>query len=216
MSLVESVLSNSVGVKSQYDKDNSIVSTNQCSWCAFEFASKADELKMLWIKGDHDNFINLYNDCVKNGSIQRKVNFTFTCGENIDDEIIKTNYKSLSEKYTYVTELNSEMKKPLLDILPEELAKTFFVRPDIKRCAFSDFIKITLNNIVKNVLIINRFGQSFTIIPLFSRGKYIILDSHTHLCGETDIYGIEKYITMNNQDGYNLILWSVYTQMPIM
>jgi len=205
MSLIETITEFNIDVDSQYEKKYAAISSNQCSWCAYEFANNAQEFRKLWLKKDFDKFTELYNKCILNGSNYRKDCNKYTCGENIDDDNIIKQYNNISIIDKCVTILN-ESNKDIINILPSELKNVFFIRDDIPQKDLN-FLKMRIDtNKFKNFIIVNRFGQSFTIIPLYN-SKYIIMDSHCRKCGITNIEGIINYLTINNDTGYNLILW---------
>src|SRR5258706_15890839 len=126
-SFIEKILKKSVDVECQYDEKNSYISSNQCSWCAYEFANNAKQLCELWKSNEIDSFKKIYNKCVQNGSEQRKKINRYKCGENIDDKNIEDEYKNLSFVDLNVIVLN-EKQKEVIDLLDNELKNNFFIR----------------------------------------------------------------------------------------
>ena len=205
LSLIESVTEKNLDVMSQYDGNNIMTASNQCSWCAYEFASNAQELRVLWMTGKTEQFTNLYNNCVLSGSTKRKEYNKYVCGENIDDpEIIKT-YTNILSIDTGKTVLNAEAVVSV-DLLPEELRNVFFVRDSITEKSMHHVRERLRMDRIRGVFIVNRFGQSFTVIPLCDN-TYLITDSHCRKTGNTTMEGLMNYLTFNNDSGYNLILW---------
>jgi len=204
MSLISSLLKKGtiVEVKSQYDHSN--ISSNQCSWCAYEFIEEQKQLRTLL--SDIPQFTDLYNECVVRGSIKRKENNVFLYGENIDDINVSLHYKNLVVTHTYKTILNTQSSK-ILDEIDRQLKDRFFQRQGAVLVSFIGFREILRSLKETEFIVINRFGQSFAILK-FKDSNYFLLDSHCRTTGLINFPNLINYITFNNNEGYNFILWS--------
>jgi hypothetical protein len=49
--------------------------------------------KHLENRNKFDHFVTLYNHCILNGSLKRKNDNKYSCGQNIDDKDILSDYK---------------------------------------------------------------------------------------------------------------------------
>lgn len=209
-SYIESIISeeNRVSVKSQYDDEMKQFSSNQCSWCSFEFCSKSIQLAICY-KKDKSTFQKIYEECVLEGSKNRQGCNKLKCGENIDDEDIKKKYKNITIVERYKTVLNKEQAE-ICEYLDPELRDTFFKRDNVAELGLEK-IKMRLGDLsVGKFLLINRYGQSFAILGTNEKSKVLLTDSHCRTSGMIDIDDAIRYIssiTPDGSDGYNLILW---------
>lgn len=206
MSYIESIVpkDNSVAVKCQYDQEYKMISSNQCSWCSYEFVSN---LKSLITNFKKEEFQDIYNKCLLDGSTKRKECNKYKCGENIDDEDILKSYQvTIVERYKTV--LNKE-QADICELLDPELRDTFFKRDNVIELELVKLKQRLDNLFFGQFLIINRYGQSFAILGV-EKNQVMIVDSHCRVCGIVDCDKALKYITSitpDNSDGYNLILW---------
>lgn len=185
MSFIESLLgSQRFVVRCQTDDNEKALSSNQCSWCAAVFASKAREFRKLL--GRKDDFVSLYNECLLTGSklrAERGDSRTYSYGENIDNQLISRCVPiEILAQYTILANIDQSF----LDILPHELRDEFYKRTYILR----EDIDFIIGNIV---VLVSRHGQSFTVIPLTSE-SYLVLDSHVHNVGIMSKNSLKKYI----------------------
>ena len=156
-------------VKSQTDNEYSTISSNQCSWCAAEFIVKRKELLYNFIN-NRDKFIEIYNQCLYNGSIKRRDYKDKLYGENIDNKNLLSKYTiDIISQHTIIMNNDSNF----LEILPGELRDEFYT---------NKYTEITIQEFKEyqdNLsCLISRHGQSFAIIPILQR--YLVLDSHIH------------------------------------
>lgn len=186
MSFIEKLLisSQKISVPCQTDEEYKITS-NQCSWCAALFGLKYKELKDAFIS-DKSKFLEIYTECLKEGTNLRKEFGKPVYGENIDNETLKEKL-NLEDKimieFTY--ELNKDSRDELVSILPEDLKKEFYTE---KYIDISDFLALSLYKFI----LISRHGQSFTLVPF---GEYfLVLDSHVHNVGLMTKDNAYKYI----------------------
>lgn len=210
LSFIESVIQKDFALTTecQYSPQYVAISSNQCSWCAFEFAKNSKEFAILHLKKDVDGFIKLYNKCLENGSRLRANCDSLRCGENINDEqILKEYEKDITIVDSCVDVLNPEQEENLGHI-ENELKTTFFnSQPNnVHNGSIEFMLKRLVSRRGGSFAIVNRFGQSFTILALHS-DKFMITDSHCKKTGVTDLNGLNKYITMNNSDGFNAVVW---------
>lgn len=190
MSFIESLLGHHrFVVRCQTDDKEKALSSNQCSWCATVFASKALQFKKLL--GNADEFVALYNECLLTGSqlrAERGDLKTYSYGENIDNPLIPQHVPiEILAQYT----IQANIEKSFLDILPSELCNEFYKRIYVPR----DDIDFIAGNIV---VMVSRHGQSFAVIPLTSE-SFLVLDSHVHDVGIMSKDSLKKYIL---GDGY--------------
>lgn len=180
-------------VPAQTDTEYSSVSSNQCSWCAAEFALKRTAIIQAWMSKNTQEFLHLYNSCMKTASQKRKDLGTFLYGENIDSENLLNHYgKQLDIVHKYTLKLHTDTTFP--EILHPDLRAEFYTRD------YVDYI--SLESILhdmpfKSYLLVSRHGQSLCVIRVHSN-SYLILDSHLHIASMATKEETMKHILMDN------------------
>ena len=175
------IISGKCEVPCQTDPEYAKISSNQCSWCAAEFATNAKKLIRLFAE-DKNAFKDLYKQCLSQGSIKRQLNNGTQYGENIDNSGLLGNYQMTNFKFKTII-LNNDPS--FVEVLPNDLKEEFYSRIHVK--------EDNIDDITGNIYVmVSRHGQSFTVIPIGDR--YLILDSHIHTLGLIDRVGLEKYI----------------------
>jgi len=174
-----------MNVHAQTDKEFAEISSNQCSWVAWNFARRSKELTKALMEKDGARFTEVYNECMLDGSVRRAPHQTARpFGENIDNDWVLDANKDI----TVLT------KMQVIKETPEAKMMLAMVSDDVKKEAFTE--KYTLRNVLTEELrimsgsaamLVNRHGQSFTVVPYL--GKYLILDSHLH---ETKVISLEE------------------------
>ena len=194
LTYVESLLHFSWTVKCQSDPEMSALSvsadgkigSNQCSWCAAVFVSRSDELVAALNK---PIFEEVYNDCVKEGSLLRSKHGYLTYGENVNNDLL------IKHVHFHVLSQESFSHRPdndLLDMLPEDLRKEFYV------CDREvDNLDLAITKILhgSRKFLISRFGLSFAAL-MISDDSYLVLDSHVRQVGLMKLHSFKKYIKM--------------------
>jgi hypothetical protein len=186
MEYIESLLeiNKRIKVPCQTDLEYKVTS-NQSSWCAALFGLKYKELKESWYK-NQDDFLNIYKNCLKEGTIMRKENGIYLCGENIDNSnLIKKLElnKNIHVKFTYIKNVYNcdEFTNSLSDDLKDE----FYTR---KYSLIDDF---TILSSYKFILV-SCHGHSLTLIPI---GDYfLVLDSYVNIIGLMNKKNTYKYM----------------------
>lgn len=164
-------------VPNQSDTEYSNISSNQCSWVAHCFAKNYRKFKEYLMTNNNENFIELYKECLLEGSNDRKKYGKLTYGENIDNSLVIKNY-GLNIYALYTKTFNDT--EEFLKILPDDLRYEFYMNVQLKT---DDIIKHIIGNVFA---LVSRHGQSFVVIPITSL-RYLILDSHIH-----DVQLLEK------------------------
>lgn len=172
----------STNVPCQTDPEYKAISSNQCSWCAAEFAKNAHTLKRLFFS-DRSAFVELYKTCLLEGSIKRRDNNNRQYGENIDNTALLGFYELENYKFETIL-LNNDPE--FIEILPKDLREEFYQRRHVD----GDSLDAIIGNIY---VMASRHGQSFTIIPLIN-DLFLILDSHVHNIGLVNRDGLDKYV----------------------
>lgn len=192
MSFIDNLIisTQKVTVSCQTDEEYKITS-NQCSWCAALFGLKYRELKDSFMT-DKNKFIEIYSQCLKEGTMLRKEYGVPVYGENIDNNILKDKL-DLERRIMiqFTLELNKEDADELLHILPMDLKTEFYTRKYIEVTNLSSL------SLYKYILI-SRHGQSFTLIPFGS--MFLVLDSHVHTIGLMSEENVFKYIKYSLDD----------------
>lgn len=168
-------------VPAQTDSQYSLLSSNQCSWCAVEFAIRRIEIITAWFSNKQDEVLRLYNESLAVASNLRKEAVaptnpkTFLYGENIDSANLLNHYKdkiNITEQYTILLHEDPDF----LDILHPDLRSEFYGR----KYSTSLTINQLLSRMKKNdYLLLSRHGQSLCILRT-ENDMYLILDSHLH------------------------------------
>lgn len=179
--------------------DYSDISSNQCSWCAMEFALKAPIFRKLFreSKEDKTDILELYTSCLVRGSKLRRDHGTFLYGENIDSANLLAYYRyDVLQKRTVCKNLDQD----LLKILHPDLRSEFYTRV---------YDQVSLNEILNTVvptisLLVSRHGQSLCIIPHGT--KFIVLDSHLHELRVMTKEDTLKHIAMDHGGHLHLTL----------
>ena len=83
-----------ISVPAQTDKDYSSISSNQCSWAAYEFVKNSSKLQLALYNKRYDEFLSTYKDCLKTASELRKDTSGCLYGENIDTPSLREHYAS--------------------------------------------------------------------------------------------------------------------------
>ena len=184
MSFIEKMLQNSVTVPCQTDSDYKSAS-NQCSWCAALFGVKYRELRDAFIN-DKNKFIEIYKNCLEEGTNLRKQFGVPVYGENIDNPTLQKEL-NLSQNIFLETsfELNEDKSEELLSILPPDLKNEFYTRKYLK---IEDFSFLSSYKFI----LVSRHGQSFTLITIGD--SFLVLDSHVHTVGIMNKENVYKYI----------------------
>ena len=178
----------SVEVPCQTDTDYAKVAANQCSWVAAQFAKRRDELFATYVS-DKRRFVEIYRECLCEGSRLRREHGKISCGENIDNESVleKTNIGSeVQEKWTYTE--NEIMLQMVKDFIPQDMLHEFCGR------VHSRMPNLELKDAV-NFVLLSRHAQSFAALPF--EDKYLVLDSHTTYCGLMTKENLCNYIKMD-------------------
>lgn len=194
MSFIENLLENTkINVPCQTDNEYKIAS-NQCSWCAALFGLKWRELANNFYV-NKENFLEIYLNCLNEGSELRQKYGTHLYGENIDSSNLKEklNLKDhIVGEFTYLQKgEESSQKENLIDILPDDLKNEFYTR---------SYMQINNFSLLKSYkyCLISRHGQSFTVIPIGD--MFLILDSHVHTVGLMSYDNLVKYIKYQTSD----------------
>jgi len=184
MSFIESLLEEKVSVCCQTDEEFKITS-NQCSWCAGEFALNYKKFIEFYIS-NKEQYCELYRKCVENGTNSRKTFGIKTYGENIDNEVLLQTLNLKCKIHLSLTyESNTQKSEEYINILPEDLKSEFYSK---------SYIFIQNFSIVSSYkfIMISRHGLSLTMIPFF--GRFLVLDPHVHYSGVMTRENAEKYI----------------------
>jgi hypothetical protein len=202
MSFIENLITNGtiINVPAQTDTIYKNISSNQCSWCAWEFAVKAKNLISSFNQKNKTEFLNIYNNCLLEGSNKRK-NANKLYGENIDSIEILNNYKNFNlEPCTKYTLKKNNENSEFIDILHSDLKEEFYTRSYLMINNFDNFI----NEIYQgDGYLVSRHGQSFFFVKM-SDNKNLILDSHVHEIGIMSDANLKKYINVD-ENGYLFI-----------
>lgn len=191
------IIPKKINVKSQYDEPYNRI-TNQCSWIAKQFIMNKEKLIKVIDSGSENNIINLYTQILEDGTRDRKQNFKFPHGENIDEVNLDS---IINLKTTIYGDISS------LYMIDESIINLIY-KPNIALEDYSSFISEIKNMKQNQMMIINRDGQSFVI--MFKNNKYIILDSHQRIINYVTFDNICTYILENNLDGIFYIIYGLY------
>ncbi len=179
-----------IPVPAQTDAEYSAISSNQCSWAAYEFVKHSSKLRHALYKNNIDDFLETYKKCLHDASILRKNTKDCLYGENIDTPIIQENYKNtVSVCCTNGVYKNED--PDFLSVLHEDLKREFYTRK---------YFENDMENVMKAVsgitcLLVSRHGQSFALLPYF--GRYLICDSHLHEASVVSKEDAIKHILMD-------------------
>lgn len=195
---IEICLEKIFSVKSQYDFAD--ISSNQCSWCSYEFASRLKRLAPLaWCAGKESELVSEYTEAIIESSKKRKEFGTVPYGENIDNIMLQHQYQ---EKVTIVHSLlcleNEDLYFPIDEGYEKEFMnkeKYMVVCRDEMYKSFCSWMSVGHNRFA----LANRCGQSFAILRITSE-KVLICDSHCRTFGITSLEKAFKYIMFDQPE----------------
>ena len=180
-------------VPAQTDSEYSAISSNQCSWCAAEFALKRRDLIKTWMSKEYKGFLELYTTCMEIGSRKRKELGRFLYGENIDSVNLLNHYeKELTIVHKYTVQLHTDPEFPT--ILHPDLKSEFYTRTYVDYTPLTTILK---QMPFSSYLLVSRHGQSLCVIRAHS-DSYLILDSHLHQARMTSEKETTNHILMDN------------------
>jgi hypothetical protein len=194
----------SILVPAQTDYNFSKISSNQCSWVAWEFIIKYKELSETIYFPKIITFIDNYRECMKKGSELRFATKVNLYGENIDTPSILEYYQDkvkIEETYTII----KNEDKNFLEILHPDLLREFYSRTHL--IINENELDNILANIYENTqaLLVSRHGQSLAILPTINN-NYIICDSHLHYVQIIDKEKTMKHILMDHNGHLHLTI----------
>ena len=197
ISYIKSLLetNNIITVEAQTDEKYKQISSNQCSWCAWEFAVNCKNL-MKYYYSDKSSFIELYNECLKNGSEKRKLGNKLY-GENIDNDKIINEYENKFNPLVYYHFIKNK-DEDFLSFLHKDLLEEFYSRTYIQINNIDNFIN---NTFYTEAFLVSRHGQSFFFMKCPNQMN-LIFDSHVHEIGVMNNENLKKYILNDQNDGY--------------
>lgn len=195
---VETCIEKIFPAKSQYDFAD--ISSNQCSWCSYEFVSRLKRLVALaWSTGKESELASVHTEAVLAASEKRKEFGTVPYGENIDNITLQHQYQ---EKVTIVHSLLCTENEDLYFPIDEGYEKEFMSK---ERCntvsreemykSFCSWLSVGHNRFA----LANRSGQSFAILRV-SPEKVLICDSHCRAFGITSFEKAFKYIMFDQPE----------------
>jgi hypothetical protein len=191
----------SIDVPAQTDSQYSDISSNQCSWCAVEFALHASKFRALYRIPDINEIHNLYIACMKEGSELRRKYGTFLYGENIDSQNLLDYYKK-SYDVLQKRSIHKNVDEDFLKILHTDLRSEFYTR----KYDDSNTIEDILRGIaISTSLLVSRHGQSLCVVP-FGGDYYIVLDSHLHKVQLMTFQETVAHICMDHGGAQNITL----------
>ena len=177
----------------QFDKPFNIV-TSQCSWFSYHVIKNLQDIKKSLLDNDKELYKTLITKCLIDGTKDRKDNYEYELGENIDQ------VKYIKNLYNYkVCTVSDDLYNSFLSFAPEILV----LKRDYEKIN-KENIKQLIINYAYNNLIVNKHGESFVITSV-KNDEYIIIDSHKskHLIG--NINDIMDYV-MDDYHGFYYIL----------
>ena len=191
----------SISVPAQTDPEYSAISSNQCSWCAVEFALARRKLLETFQQSDKTEFLAVYTQCMMEGSQKRKELGTFLYGENIDSQNLLDHYTDkLNILHKNTLRMNEDPE--FVSILHPDLASEFYTRKYAENASL-DTILSRMPYV--SYLLLSRHGQSLCVIRAFST-HYLILDSHLHTARLATKEDTASHILMDNGGHTHLTL----------
>ncbi len=183
-----------LNVKSQYDNPYNCIS-NQCSWISKEFVLNKVAIINAIENNNHNLLLQIYNNCMLNGTNNRIQHNSKVEGENIDEinlnvELKTTIYGDMTMLYLFGQEIINKIYKPSLEIND-----------------YNNFLNEIKNMQNNNMMILNRDGQSFCFLKM--NDTYIVLDSHIRNIHFYNFNQLVNYILENNPDGFFYIIYGI-------
>jgi hypothetical protein len=183
-----------MNVPAQTDKEFAEISSNQCSWVAWNFARHSRDLMLAHMQKDEKKFLEMYNECMMDGSLNRAPHQSARpFGENIDNQaLLEANKDIMIVSKMQVIKETPEAKM-MLSMVSEDVRKEAFTEKYGRRNDLTSELHMMSG---RAAMLVNRHGQSFTVLPYL--GNYLILDSHLH---ETKVLSLEeanKYCLADN------------------
>lgn len=211
MAFIEQTIDISLAVKSQYDYSS--ISSNQCSWCAFEFVSafKTFISNVSKLSRFNDNFKNeqvlkniyeIYDKCVLLGSEKRKQYGIVPYGENITNKMLQSKYNNITITDGFYCKENPDKYFPI----DKDYENEFMNIDSLIEVSREQLYKLVTNWLTydNRIIFVNRYGQSFAILHA-TKDTVFICDSHCKYTGLANFEKMFKYIMFDqpgNNDGY--------------
>ncbi len=166
-----------------------------------------DELKKnSWeVSTDIDKLKIMYETALLKASNLRKTDGKCTWGESIFSRVIY-DHMPLDIECPHVTEINKDTNDKNIIFHPtmENIQEFKESLPRVNEIEFIN--KIYQLQGEKSYMIVNRFGESFLILPVFGTTEFYVFDSHSRDFGIFTKDNLIKYIKVY-ENSYNFIIW---------
>lgn len=184
-------------MKCQYDMEG--IASSQCSWFCYAILNEIKKNK--WTIPQGDKFCELYTNALVTASKYRKTHGQVPWGESIFSDVI-FNFMSFDISRPYQSCVNGE-SNPLIN---NNMLKYKTYKDNLQNVPLSTFM-LTVKRIYgeRKFMLVNRFGQSFVIIPDYEHSAYYIFDSHQRCVGRFNSDGIIKYILVDSSSTSQII-----------
>lgn len=185
-------LERKVSVPSLQDEGFSDVS-HQAAWCAALLGLKYTDFKQhFWTGGD--TFLNIYTECLKQGTELRRLYGEFSHGENFSSQNLLSQLGLKKHIFLMLTYTSGDRSN--IHHLPQNLRTEFYERIDIEVHEFSALQSYKFCLISKNSYV-------FTVIPILGT-HFIVLDPNAHSVGMLHKDNLDKYLkTQVTEDAGN-------------
>ncbi len=181
-------------VKCQFDTPYNSV-TSQCSWFTIAVVENLDKILHAVKTNNFDAYKQYINDCLNIATKNRKNNWKYDLGENIDQVNVNKNF-------------NFFVCKSSIDI---ENFSQFIPEVKVLQRNYPVILKNDFKNMILNLLpndkyfIVNKHGESF-VVALINNNQYIIIDSHKSSHIICDIDKLMEYIIDDYQGFYYILI----------
>jgi hypothetical protein len=189
------IITKTFKIQSQYDTPYNDIS-NQCSWVSKEFVMNKNKIVDAIQNKDNNLLLEIYKNCLQNGTDNRKKFYSKVEGENIDEINLDIDLQT-----TVYGDMNV-----LYAMLGQDIINKIY-KPNLKLFDYNHFIKQIKNMQNNNMMILNRDGQSFCFLKIDD--SYIILDSHIRNIYFYKFDTLINYILENNLDGFFYIIYGI-------
>ncbi len=175
-------------VKCQFDTPYNSV-TSQCSWFTLAVVEKLDEILYAVKTNNIEAYKQYITTCLDIATNNRKINWKYDLGENIDQVNVNQNFNFFVCKSSINIDSFSQFI-PEVKVLERNY-------PVILENEFKNMILNLLPNANNKYFIVNKHGESF-VVALINNNQYIIIDSHKSnhiICGIDQLmeYMIDDY-----------------------
>ena len=218
----------------QTDATHRVISSNQCSWAAHEFAFHAPTLRASILASDLSEFRRVYSACLLRASELRRDKgdaALVSMGENIDSKAVREHYLGLagaggfaldSDVLACVTDAGAMATTEALASMAGPVGRIAFaqIAPDRKsvQCIPNrddglSIFEASLTSLPPSsgYMVVERNGKSLAVLRMGGEDSFLVVDSHCSECAVAPLAAVRDYILMEGDHLPPEITWCTGT-----